>query len=422
MGPAQARGLAPRTQSPVGCASTIALFSAEGIVHLLFRVPSGALNVALLLMALAAVGVEAPPVHQRRSRKEHTTWKAAFVMASALAIACVVEHFWRYPDGGADAIIIWNLRARWLFRARDSISSAFSPDILFWTHQDYPLMVPGIVAGAFAFIEHESMIVCPRCIALRLMCSSNRRSCISLERAVARWTCASDHSQPCDFDGDGASRHTLASFFSATIALLLTKTPHEDRSLAAAGAFASMMAWTKNEGALLILLVFATAIVTRRRWRAAAAFALGSAPFVVLLLLFKLEYAPTNDLLVPGLAAGLRRVMEVSRWWLIIKFALRHVFLVQVWSLHLVVYILFLIAYKHVNVGSQDRSLQWTVVITLSLFPVIWLMQPYDTLYVLQVTFDRLVMQLWPAMILLAATRWAIHRDSHRHVAHAFQT
>ena len=415
-------GLPGALRAPLVVLATFALFSTVGIIHLLFRIPAGALNVALLLMAAAGITVDAPNARQCRSSNDYAPWKTAFVMASTLAIACVIEHFWRYPDGGVDAFIIWNLRARWLFRAREP-SSAFSPDILFWTHQDYPLMVPGIVARGFALIGHESKIV-PALVAL-LFASCAVAIVVAAAPSKIRWLAGLAVVTTPNLVILTATEQAdipLAAFFVATIALLLAKPRHEGRSLAAVGTFASMMAWTKNEGALLLLVVFATVIATRRRWRSAAAFALGSAPFVVLLGLFKLEYAPTNDLLVPGLAAGLRRVTELSRWWLIIKFALRHIFLVQVWSLHLLAFILFLVAYRHANAGSRHRPLQWMVAIVLTLFPLIWLIQPYDTGYMLKVTFDRLVMQLWPAMVLLAATRWATYPDSNTYLAQLSQT
>src|SRR5438445_302491 len=78
------------------------------------------------------------------------TWpRVAAIAACVLATAFFVEHTLRYPDGGWDAWAIWNLRARFLARAGTGFREAFSPEILFWAHQDYPLLVPGVVAQGF---------------------------------------------------------------------------------------------------------------------------------------------------------------------------------------------------------------------------------------------------------------------------------
>src|SRR5262249_2751263 len=69
--------------------------------------------------------------------------------ACAAAAAEFVEHTRRFPDGGWDAWMVWNLRARFLARAGDGFRTAFSPDMLFLAHQDYPFLLPGIVAQGF---------------------------------------------------------------------------------------------------------------------------------------------------------------------------------------------------------------------------------------------------------------------------------
>src|SRR5205823_14020915 len=83
--------------------------------------------------------------------------RASVIAAAALATVLFVEHTLRYPDGGWDAWAIWNLRARFLARAGEGFYAAFSPELLFWAHPDYPLLLPGIVAQGFFLARGEPL-------------------------------------------------------------------------------------------------------------------------------------------------------------------------------------------------------------------------------------------------------------------------
>src|SRR5438105_4379399 len=48
---------------------------------------------------------------------------------------------------------------RFLARAGPDFHAAFSPEILFWAHQDYPLLVPGIVAQGFQLVRAQPVWV-----------------------------------------------------------------------------------------------------------------------------------------------------------------------------------------------------------------------------------------------------------------------
>ena len=74
------------------------------------------------------------------------------MLAAVMVAAALLSHLRRYSDGGNDAFIIWNLRARWLYRAGEDFRSAFSPDLLFWSHADYPLLLPTILVRGFTVL------------------------------------------------------------------------------------------------------------------------------------------------------------------------------------------------------------------------------------------------------------------------------
>src|SRR5712664_2251189 len=54
--------------------------------------------------------------------------------------------------------MVWNLRARFLVRSAD-FRTAFSPELIFWTHPEQPWLVPGAVAQGFLLMGSESPAV-----------------------------------------------------------------------------------------------------------------------------------------------------------------------------------------------------------------------------------------------------------------------
>src|SRR5258708_10695835 len=59
------------------------------------------------------------------------------------------------PHGDWDAWSIWNLRARFFVRGGQFWKDAFSSQLA-WSHPDYPLLLPGIVAMLWTLAHTES--------------------------------------------------------------------------------------------------------------------------------------------------------------------------------------------------------------------------------------------------------------------------
>jgi hypothetical protein len=62
--------------------------------------------------------------------------------------------------GGGDIRYFWSLKAKFFFRDPTAWQGMFSPK-LFWTHTDYPLLVPGILAWGWNWLGHESLFWLP---------------------------------------------------------------------------------------------------------------------------------------------------------------------------------------------------------------------------------------------------------------------
>src|SRR5256712_6199342 len=92
-----------------------------------FGTPGAAKDVVLALAGAAALAVfrrRLPAPAQGREAAPRRLY-ALFAAACVVAAAAFVEHTLRFPDGGWDAWMIWNLRARFLARAAD-LHSAIS--------------------------------------------------------------------------------------------------------------------------------------------------------------------------------------------------------------------------------------------------------------------------------------------------------
>src|SRR5439155_6260398 len=79
---------------------------------------------------------------------------ALFLSSCTVAVAAFLEHDWRFPDGGWDAWMVWNLRARFLVRS-DDVHTVFSRNLVFWAHAAYPCLVPGLVAQGLSLPRGE---------------------------------------------------------------------------------------------------------------------------------------------------------------------------------------------------------------------------------------------------------------------------
>jgi hypothetical protein len=211
------------------------------------------------------------------------------------------------PHGEWDAWSIWNLRARFLFRAAE-LSSAFSP-LIEWAHPDYPLLVPGVIALLWHAGGGESTAIAGAVQLLLLVAA-----------VAAPWQAIRL------LRGPGMAAVCALAVLSATALVRISASLYADVPLAAcmvlaglllvyemevapaaggpallAGLAAGFAAWTKNEGLLFCLaLPAAYAVVARRcrpsTWRPVGWFAAGIALVLSVIGHFKYHMAPANDL------------------------------------------------------------------------------------------------------------------------------
>ena len=362
-------------------------------------------GLAILLSALSAYGANTcclcDPARNRETAL--TRWKHPLRVVFALLFLCACLSFAiesrLHPEGQGDAWAIWNLRARFLVRAGAQWRTAFSGS-LFWSHPDYPLLLPGSVARSWVYTGAETTIVPIGIAALFTFggvgvltagvsilsgCENGLLAGIVLLGTPS-------------FLRLGAAQYAdvpLAFFFLASIALLTLRDRIPVSGIALLGLTAALSGWTKNEG----LLFFALLLVAMK-WtsRAAGAFVAGASGVLVLLVVFKLTLAPPNYLAQSG-GILLRDVMDPSRYLTVAAgfvYQLTNFGGTRLNPLAPFLAALFLV--RH-NVMYTSRSAALIPGGMLAGVFLVYLITPEDPAWQMAWSLDRLLLQLWPAVL-----------------------
>jgi len=336
--------------------------------------------------------------------------------AVLLATAFFVEHTVRYPDGGWDAWGIWNLRARFLARGGEGFRSAFSADLLFWAHVDYPLLLPGIVAQGFVLAGAEPTWL-PAAVAYGFAALAAAVPSAALRGlrgpGWAALAAVAVLATPC-FVGFAANQQAdvpIGAFLAGTFALSAFAIERGSRrELAVAGFCASLAAWTKNEGLVYLVALGAALLAVRwapfaQRVRAALRYACGALPVLVLLAWFKLRVAHANDLLSN---ASLDALLDTSRWAALVGALARRLVFFQNWALWLLAALLMLLfAVVRLPARAAPRVLGAALALSLAATAAVYVVQPHELSWFVRGSFDRVLTQLWPTVVLSLVLRIA---------------
>ena len=372
------------------------------------------LGAALLLAARPRLSADPTP----RDPAPRWLW-SLLAAACALAVAVFFEHDWRFPDGGWDAWMVWNLRARFLVRAPD-LRTAFSPNLLFWAHPDYPWLVPGAVAQGFVLAGRETMAV-PQMIAGTFGVLAAGVVSLALARlhgprwgllgALAILTVPAFPIFVSNQQADVPLSVYLACAASL-IALAYARPDRPFRMLLLAGFAAGLGAWTKNEGTLYAACLAAGLLARTRDLRGTLAFVAGAVPAGALVVVFKTAYAPANDLVRFSSGAGLlAHAFDPLRWGELLFQALRRLVFFQTFALWLIAAVLALSVWVRRLPGTPVGT---ALFLATAAYLPIYLLQPHPLQWLFRTSVDRLLLQLWPAAVLatIAALANAVGRPS----------
>ncbi|MBZ5726754.1 MAG: hypothetical protein LAP87_17375 [Acidobacteriia bacterium] len=392
-----------------GCGIGFGICSGTYFLSLLWGLPV----VALDLAALAAAGL----AWQRFGNRKRLTRAAAggnrrmailfAVVASAAAAAFWVLSLSR-PHGHWDAWCIHNLHARFLFRGGAHWRDGFT-SLLEWSHPDYPPLIPASVARLWSYAGRETQFAAE---ALGFVFTFGTVGIVAAGVAMVRdrrrgmlaglfllstpllinfgsWECADV---------------PLAFFFLCALLFSVADEP------VMAGISASLGAWTKNEGILLLLAVVAAAMIAlavERAWsrlRELLLMAAGAAPVLMLVFWFKRNLAPPNDLMSGQSGHTLEWLMDPSRYLQAAAGFIEHGLLFGGLAIPVVVALVLCLLLDRAQVPARDRTWKPALAVTLALAGdyLVYVTSYRPIPWLISNSLDRILMQIWPAAVFTA--------------------
>lgn len=342
-----------------------------------------------------------------------------FIIVFFVYLSVWQKESFQTPFGDWDAWAIWNLRAGFLASGTEWLKG-FSPE-LYWSHLDYPLLLPLNVARLWV-IQGDRSVLAPIILGLIYQLSlvgllstavktfkGNLQGIIAGILGVMLLFVSLNFKLYADIP--------IAYYFLAANALLFfasVSSRNKPQILILAGFLAGATLWTKNEGwAFLIAIViskFVLDMISRNKLNRSvkwwAYFLLGLAPLLFLTIYFKIAYAPPGDILAGlELNAVKTKLFTISRYWTIFR-SVRG----QITNYgNLIIPMLPLLAIYGVIVGisfpkSQAQGilfLFFRVLFLVIIYFFVYLLTPNDLTWHLNTSIERLVTHIMPSFLLL---------------------
>lgn len=346
------------------------------------------------------------------------TVRAGFAAVALCALAVPVVEYLASPHGQWDAWAIWNQKARFMYRAGPDWTASM---VLSWSAPSHPMFVSLSVARLWAYAGAEFTAV-PAALSIAYGVALVALVVGALDARTRRaWVAGAAVMAPFTFSHLVAAQTAdlpLGLFVTASLVILRGgaldgwDSPRAVRTLALAGLLGGCAALTKNEGFVFLAassVVVALVAVRHGRFGAAIWWGAAALPMAALMIWFKLSFpvgAPeyfTEPAGAPDLA---HRVMDVGR--LRVIGSLTETFWWR-WggtmtAGALVATTLAAIAGAAPRDGQANRGLLWVVAVMVASYYVVWVLSPLDTVWLVGTTFDRLLAQVWPTLVIVAAS------------------
>ena len=348
----------------------------------------------------------------------------------------VVSRAW--PEGTYDAVAIWNTRARLLDRGYDQ-----APELLKrsepYGHPNYPLLLPGAVATQMGIAGPSAGEEDPWVsrltgltfvVALGLLVFAVVADSGSLPLAALATSLVWSNPMLLKWSGSQCADIPVAYYFLGSVAVLASRLPGRRDGplpLALGGAFLGFLAWTKNEGVVMLLLaagLYGLWKLWQRQFqglgREALALAAGLLPGLLAVFLFKRSWAPESGLGTFFSGDALERVMSVERWLVPVREIVQRLVPLEsgsgwspVWPL--------LLAGVGLAVWAQLRFRRpWAsfwgacLLATVGSWIPIFAVTPYEQMWHISSSLDRLYLQVFPALVagLFLRLAWALREKA----------
>ncbi len=350
-----------------------------------------------------------------------TSWilLACLSIATCMTLVESLKYHEIRPHGWWDAIMIWNVRAKFFVNSSFGLPHTFQLDPI--AHGDYPLMLPLSVSRLWNLNGVEDSFdpqllqfafFVPLILLLVVTSSINGRLQTGLLSGLTYLSLQSIGEQLSWQIADiPLSYFLLATFVSLTQSLNSnTNSKERYRWLVFAGFFAASSAWMKNEGLIVLAFGFVVcplfALFKKSRAEVISnttSFLMGAAPVLGALLLFKAFYAPESDLLTTRSESLLSLLTDPHRH----KVIWDYVALITNENLILSSIALLSAAVISRILGSRYQASNVGVGLYLiaglsSSYYLAYLTTPHDITWHVSTSIHRLMVQLWPLIVVTA--------------------
>jgi len=361
----------------------------------------------------------AAPIHEPAVPPGPLDWgvRGVFTVVGLMALAVPIAEYLASPHGQWDAWAIWNQRARFMFRAGPEWVASM---VHAWSEPSHPMFVSLSVARLWAYAGSEPTVV-PAVLSLVYGVALVALVVGALGAHTRRaWVAGAVLMAPFTFSHLVAAQTAdlpLGLFVTASLVVLRGGAlegwhgPRALRTLALAGLLGGCAAWTKNEGFVFLVAsaVLVAGIAARHgrldvavRWGAAAL------PLAVLVVWFKLTFpvGTPEYFIEQGGQGPMQRFLDVDRlrvigsltttaWW-------RWGGSMSVGAL--VAAAIASIAAVAVSEEQAGRGLLSVVAVMVASYYLVWVLSPMETAWLIGGTFDRLLAQVWPTLVIVAAS------------------
>jgi hypothetical protein len=305
------------------------------------------------------------------------------------------------PWGGWDAWGIWNYHARFLM---DDVQWRHVFLSTHFDHPDYPLFLPANIAWITRLFGKEHLMMVSFGLSFfftllipTLVFTALYRKSLFVATGIMVLFATNDF-----YLEAGVSQYAdtpLAAFLLAAI-ICIHASKDDKRMLLPAAFFAASMGWIKNEGialGLIFFLFYGKAYLSRYGLKS---FVAGVALPLLTLAVFKIGYAPGNDLLEKSQGVW-EKLADAGRYRITWQYFSQNA------TMNFMPLIYLFGAYLAVCAWQRkwpDRAI-WLLLTCHAAYFLTYVLTPYDPTWHLRTSQERLMHQLMPAMMAVIGER-----------------
>jgi len=327
--------------------------------------------------------------------------KTAFAVSVAILFLTLHFNKYVYRWGDWDAWAIWNLHAKFLFDA-NHWRNMFTENMAI-THPDYPLMLPTLIAFFWKSTGNISPIA-PIILAYFIFLAvplTTFKALHTEKRPVSAFIVLLIFLADPKYLSIAGSQYadTLVGFFILISFIIY----HNAKEFPDSGLFyllgyvAAATTWIKNEGLLFyVAFTFSFFCFHYRQPSSILKYLSGSVLPIIILVSFKLFFAPANDLIHGERGEDLFMLLiQPERYLLIFKYFLQTIFS---WYWIAVVLLVCIV----INGKYSFRSFPTMVIVTVICgYFAVYLTTPHDLEWHLGASIDRVLHHIYPATLYL---------------------